>query len=103
MLPYDATRPQWVNSLAPGRFGSNSKRLLSNALYRIAAWALTVKAVGTKNALSIYAAPIPTNANHSWCETLGQVSLWFVPKVSVNNKQVSIGADKPQAITWNKN
>ena len=37
------SRGRWVNLLAPGRCGSNFKSIISNSLYRISAWLLTVK------------------------------------------------------------
>ena len=36
------TRPQWVNSLTPGRYGSNFKGVLSNAFHWLSSWALLV-------------------------------------------------------------
>ena len=36
LSPYDVTRPQWVNSLAPGRFGFNFKWVIFKFISRIA-------------------------------------------------------------------
>ena len=35
MLPYGVTRPQWVNSLAPGRYGCNLKLVIFKLISRV--------------------------------------------------------------------
>ena len=75
MSPNGVTRPQWVNSLAPGRCGSNSETIIFKFIRQIDAIAISWK-----------------NAHLWMSQNLMIISQYWLGK----------GGTKHQAITWAK-